>query len=94
MTDELIIDQPFNPQWKQLHEQAADYLWQTIVDSNLQPGALLPSERELVAHLAVSRATISGAVRLLAQQGLVAVRVGSAVRMPQTSRSRRATTGC
>ena len=76
MSRSIDTQRPFKPRREWLHEQLADYLWQTVVDSNLQPGDLLPSERELSEQLGVSRATISSAVHLLEQQGLLSVLVG------------------
>jgi GntR family transcriptional repressor for pyruvate dehydrogenase complex len=73
----MKFGQQFKPERKRLHEQVADHLWQGIVESNLQPGDVIPSERELAEQMGVSRATISNAIRLLEQQGLVSIQVGS-----------------
>jgi len=60
-----------------LHEQIGESIQQIIAESRLQPGTLLPSERELAATLSVNRATVREALRLLQQRGLVEMRVGS-----------------
>ena len=47
-----------------------------IVDSHLETGARLPSERELAAQFGVSRTVVREAVRALSTKGLVAVENG------------------
>jgi GntR family transcriptional repressor for pyruvate dehydrogenase complex len=83
----IASERPFRPRRERLHEQVADYLWQTVVDSNLQPGDPLPSERELAEQLGVSRATVSSAIRLLEQQGLLSILVGSGTYVSDKARS-------
>lgn len=56
------------------YRQISDQLAQLILD--VRPGARLPSEHELVAHLRVSRATATQALRDLEQRGLVYRRQG------------------
>lgn len=51
------------------YRQIADQLARLIADA--PPGLRLPSEHEIVAHLAVSRATATQALRDLEQRGLV-----------------------
>jgi GntR family transcriptional repressor for pyruvate dehydrogenase complex len=72
---------------RRLHEQVADSLRELISGGQLQRGAQLPPERELAIQLGVSRATISHAIRLLEQQGLVEVRVGSGTFVTDKARS-------
>ena len=87
MPDTIQFGQPFSRQRKRLHEEVADYLWQSILESELQAGAPLTSERELAEQLAVSRPTISSAIRLLEQRGLVEVRVGNGTYVSDRARS-------
>jgi len=60
-----------------LHERIAGYLQKLIADSHLEPGTQLPSRRELARKLRVSQATVSGAIRVLEQRGLVETKTGS-----------------
>ncbi|REE94850.1 GntR family transcriptional regulator [Thermomonospora umbrina] len=55
-----------------------------IIEGELEPGAWLPSERELAERFTADRSTVRRAVRLLAEQGLVVVRagIGTQVRAP------------
>lgn len=88
MTPKADTHKPFVPRRERLHEQVADYLWQTvIIDGNLQPSDPLPSERELSEQMGVSRATISSAIRLLEQQGLVTILRGSGTYVSDKARS-------
>lgn len=56
------------------YRQIADQLAAAILDQ--RPGVRLPSETEIVAHLKVSRATATQALRDLEQRGLVTRRQG------------------
>jgi len=60
-----------------LHERVAEYLQRLISEDGLAPGTQLPSRRDLARKLGVSQATISGAIRLLEQRGLVRTNTGS-----------------
>lgn len=60
-----------------LHERIADHLQKLIAESQFEPGTQLPSRRDLAQSLGVSQATISGAIRLLEQRGLVETKSGS-----------------
>lgn len=62
---------------ERLPEQIADNIEGIIAENQLEPGTRLPSERDLAQQLGVSRATISQAIRVLEQRGLVQIRVGS-----------------
>ena len=62
----------------------ADALRQAIVDGRLPQGVRLPSERELTAHVALSRTTVTRAYGELREQGYLSTRrgSGSVVRIP------------
>ncbi|GGR91743.1 GntR family transcriptional regulator [Deinococcus sedimenti] len=60
-----------------VYVQVAQGLTQRIDSGQLRPGSALPAERDLAAHLGVSRVTIRQALALLAQQGLLTRRHGS-----------------
>jgi len=57
-------------------ELVAEKLRSLIVTGEVPPGAGLPSEKELVAQLGVSRATFREALRMLESEGLIATRPG------------------
>ncbi|RSN53390.1 GntR family transcriptional regulator [Actinomadura sp. WAC 06369] len=61
-----------------------------IVEGELDPGAWLPSERELAREFGADRSTVRRALRMLAGQGLVRVEHGSGVQVRTTGRIRRA----
>ncbi|BBN96762.1 GntR family transcriptional regulator [Deinococcus grandis] len=60
-----------------VYVQVAQGLTQRIESGQLRPGSALPAERDLAAHLGVSRVTVRQALGLLAQQGLLTRRHGS-----------------
>lgn len=62
-----------------LSEAAIEQIKGLIVDKNLEPGAKLPSERDLVAALGISRSSIREALRMLEIMGLVEVKPGKGV---------------
>jgi GntR family transcriptional repressor for pyruvate dehydrogenase complex len=62
-----------------LSEAAIEQIKELIVSKNLEPGAQLPSERELVTVLGISRASIREALRMLEIMGLVSVQPGRGV---------------
>jgi GntR family transcriptional repressor for pyruvate dehydrogenase complex len=51
----------------------ADQLRAAVLEGSLQPGAVLPTERELADQFGVSRTTIREALRSLEAQGFVAI---------------------
>jgi len=57
-------------------ELVADKLRSLIVDGVVQEGANLPSEKELVSQLGVSRATLREALRILEAEGLITTKTG------------------
>ncbi len=62
---------------RRLHEQIAESIQDMIIKGRVQPGTRLPPERDLAAQLGVSRATVSQAIRVLEQRGLVQMQPGS-----------------
>jgi GntR family transcriptional repressor for pyruvate dehydrogenase complex len=64
-----------------LSDKVADLLLGTIVAERLEPGARLPSERELGEQFGVSRTVVREAVRALAAKGVIDVRTGSGLRV-------------
>lgn len=59
-----------------VYEQVIEQIKSMIVDGNLKKGDKLPSERELVEHLQVSRTSIREALRALQIIGLIECRQG------------------
>lgn len=57
-------------------EDAAEAIRRFIVDERLQPGDMLPSERQIQQQLQISRASVREALRLLQMMGLVEARHG------------------
>lgn len=69
-----------------VYRQVADEIRAKIQSGELAPGALLPSERELVEKLGVSRPTVQQAIKFLRAQGVVVAEHGRGVfvRQPKT----------
>jgi len=67
--------------------QIADHIQTMITEGELEPGTRLPAGRELALRFGVSRATLSEAVRLLEDRGLVQRKVGSGTYVTDKSRS-------
>ncbi len=59
------------------HEQVLAQIEQKILDGSLRPGQKLPSERELVTALGVSRTSVREALRALEAMGVIEARTGS-----------------
>lgn len=59
-----------------VYQQVANELARYIAANNLQPGDVLPSERELTTQLAASRPSVREALRMLELVGLVQTRQG------------------
>ena len=76
----LDVDSPVSR-----YRQIADQLARLILDA--RPGVRLPSEHELVAHLGVSRATATQALRELEQRGVVYRRQGRGTFVADTDRA-------
>jgi GntR family transcriptional regulator len=64
------------PERPPLSRQIADDLRQSIKSGALAPGALLPSEREMIQRYGTSKSTASKAVALLVAEGLVRTELG------------------
>ena len=75
--------QAIRPNRNKIYEQVAEQLQKHIFEQ-LEPGDLLPPERELARMLGVSRSSIRDAIRSLELQGLLDPRqgVGTVVREP------------
>jgi DNA-binding FadR family transcriptional regulator len=75
-----------------LPAQVAQQLLQRILSKEFAPGAVLPSERELVETYAVSRPVAREALKLLAARGVIAVhpRQGATVGLDLTGAAREA----
>jgi GntR family transcriptional repressor for pyruvate dehydrogenase complex len=58
------------------HEYVAEQIRRVILLRVAEPGARLPYEQELATALGVSRSTVTHALRMLEQEGLVEVRRG------------------
>lgn len=74
MTDEESF-QPIQP--TRVSDDAIDQILNLIVEGRLKPGDRLPSERELVRQLKVSRASVREALRILEAKGIIEVKPGS-----------------
>jgi GntR family transcriptional repressor for pyruvate dehydrogenase complex len=70
---------------KRLSESAIDQIRTFIVDNDLEEGSKLPSERELVEKLQISRGSLREALRMLEITGLVEVRPGKGIFVRHTT---------
>jgi DNA-binding FadR family transcriptional regulator len=70
---------------KRLSESAIDEIKNFISSNNLKEGSQLPSERELVSRLQISRGSLREALRILEIMGLVEVRPGKGIFVRQVS---------
>jgi GntR family transcriptional regulator, transcriptional repressor for pyruvate dehydrogenase complex len=59
-----------------LRDRAADQILDMVVSGGLNPGERLPPERELCAHLNVSRTVVREALNLLEARGLISIEHG------------------
>ncbi|MGH1347077.1 MAG: FadR/GntR family transcriptional regulator [Nannocystales bacterium] len=64
-----------------ISDQVFEQLSREIVDGRMEPGVLLPSERELVQVLGVNRGAVREALKRLAQSGLVQIQQGGGTRV-------------
>jgi GntR family transcriptional regulator, transcriptional repressor for pyruvate dehydrogenase complex len=58
------------------YQRVVEQIEQAILSGEIQPGQHLPSERELMVQLSVSRPTVREALRVLQSQGLIASKPG------------------
>ena len=58
------------------YQKVVEQIEQAILSGDIQPGQHLPSERELMVQLSVSRPTVREALRVLQSQGLIASKPG------------------
>ena len=59
-----------------IFQDVVDQIQEAILSGRLQPGDVLPSERELKETLQVSRGTLREALRVLEQKGLIHIKLG------------------
>jgi GntR family transcriptional regulator, transcriptional repressor for pyruvate dehydrogenase complex len=59
-----------------LRDRAADQLLEMVISGGLESGERLPPERELCAHLGVSRTVVREALNLLEARGLISIEHG------------------
>lgn len=69
-----------------LPEQIASSLIRRIVEGDLAPGTLLPTEAELVREFSVGKSAVREAVRIVSTKGLVEVVQGSGMRVTPRQR--------
>lgn len=74
-SDLLQLLRPLQP--VRLADRIVEQLEELVLTEGLEPGARLPSERDLANRLGTSRSIISQALRTLSLMGLVEVRPGS-----------------
>ncbi|HKG39270.1 MAG TPA: FadR/GntR family transcriptional regulator [Conexibacter sp.] len=81
MVDSLVM--MFEPikHGERLPDLVAEQILSTIVSQRLEPGARLPSERDLAEQFGVSRTVVREAVRHLIAKGVVDQRSGRGVRV-------------
>lgn len=65
------------------YRQIADHFEQLILQGDLQPGTVLPTERVLAAQLGVNRSTVSTAYAELRSSGLISSTQGSGTRVSE-----------
>src|SRR5688572_20185970 len=74
-TDKLSL-RPLSPP-RNLTREAVDRLSAEITSGNMEPGARLPTEQEMMSAMGVSRTVVREAVAALRAEGLVVTRQGS-----------------
>lgn len=66
-------------------QEVADRLWQLIKEEGYQPGAKLPTERELIDRLGVARSSIREGIKLLQASDVLRVHQGKGMFLNQVS---------
>lgn len=75
--DDIVASVFFRPvRWQSAFEETVERLAQAIKLGAVEVGDQLPSERELVAKLQISRTTLREAIRALQQEGILRTRRG------------------
>ncbi|MEU8380600.1 GntR family transcriptional regulator [Streptosporangium sp. NPDC048865] len=74
---------------RSIAQEIADGLRAAIESGDLPPGALLPSERELIERYSVSKTTVAKAIAILRSAGLVTTTPGRGVFVPKRPPVRR-----
>jgi DNA-binding FadR family transcriptional regulator len=75
--DDILFSVFFRPvRWQSAFDETVERLAQAIKLGAVPVGAQLPSERELVEQLEVSRTTLREAIRVLQQKGILRTRRG------------------
>lgn len=74
-----------------IYRQIADELRRSILDGQLQSGAMVPSELALVEQHEVARGTVRSAPAMLVDEGLIEVVPGQGRRVIGTARGNPAT---
>ena len=69
-----------------LPDQIAKHLMHQIIERDLPPGTLLPTEAELVREFSVGKSAVREAVRIVSTKGLVEVVQGSGMRVTPRQR--------
>lgn len=59
-----------------IFQDIVEQIQEIILSGQLQPGEMLPSERELKEKMEVSRGTLREALRVLEQKGLIEIKLG------------------
>lgn len=67
-------------------DQIAEHLMRRIIERDLPPGTLLPTEAELVREFSVGKSAVREAVRIVSTKGLVEVVQGSGMRVTPRQR--------
>ena len=72
---------------KTVSEEVADQITELVIQKHLSPGDRLPTERQLVEDLGVSRTALREAMKALSERGLVDVKQGNGtfIRHPSSS---------
>lgn len=70
---------PATPERRPVPQGVAQYLLDLVAGEGLKPGDRLPSERELVQRLGISRSSVRQAISALESRGMISVQPGRGV---------------